>query len=857
MINQLLFSIKAEAVADHTIELLKQGYKPIVAFASTMGAFVEDLGDVDDVVKSDFSGVLEKGLDSVLQLSVRNPDGKTAKQSIEVSTLPPLSQVEYYRILEKIDKVSVGISVSPIDIIIQKIEASGFSVGEVTGRKLALKYDKKGRTINTNVAQIMRRKKENTNDLFRHFNDNETDCLLINQSGSTGASAHAIVTDKVPENEVKKRVMVILQAELNINTEIQKRGRINRTGQVLKPRYDYLISSIPAEKRLMMMLKKKLKSLDANTTSNQKSSEDQLKSDDFLNKYGSKVVTEYLNENPLLNMKLGDPLNLGGDEEKTSNSDNKPLEYAAHKVSGRVAILPIKEQEQFYNDILERYQDYVDYLRQNDEYDLEVETLNLEAETKSKKVMKAGKGGSSAFSQDTYLEKCECNVLKKPFKQDELAKELAEVLNGRTGDDIRNDLIHAHDDFVAEHLKAELMAVETKYYNLTDNIYEEPKYKKLNSREEKREYAVVRGKELEDARIKSIGIKTREINSRKEYIHNVLMFFTPGRGMQVPSLGFDMGTENTKAICLGIMVDLKRKNPFAPSAVKVRIAVADSRRQLALPCSGDTGKELERIQARTYRLNSNEAKNILDKWDEYTSSFQTSRRIRYLLTGNLLQAAGANGKLVSYTTKGGDIKKGVLMPESWSPGTDKKETNADAYVIVAAKDASHYIKSLRTGSSITSENKIGIFRTPQGFKFIIPKGRGTQAVYKDGEVIALVENDHGFEQVSGSMTGTVSEQNITKVLELMGNRHGVSFKVGRQIFEDHIQPHRKGFQDSDKLTDHAKDLLKNDKEDFPGKIDKQNGKKVKINNKARKLKLLKLRAKAIIIKQKQAAQKAA
>ena len=43
----------------------------------------------------------------------------------------------------------------------------------------------------------MTRKRVNTNDAFRQFNNNEVDVLLINQSGSTGASAHAIVTPKV------------------------------------------------------------------------------------------------------------------------------------------------------------------------------------------------------------------------------------------------------------------------------------------------------------------------------------------------------------------------------------------------------------------------------------------------------------------------------------------------------------------------------------------------------------------------------------------------------------------------------------------------------------------------------------
>ena len=79
--------------------------------------------------------------------------------------------------------------------------------------------------------------------------------------------------------------MIVLQPELDINREVQKRGRINRTGQVYKPIYDYINSAIPAEQRLTMMLQRKLKSLDANTTSNQKQSKTLLESPDFLNKY--------------------------------------------------------------------------------------------------------------------------------------------------------------------------------------------------------------------------------------------------------------------------------------------------------------------------------------------------------------------------------------------------------------------------------------------------------------------------------------------------------------------------------------------------------------------------------------------
>ena len=41
--------------------------------------------------------------------------------------------------------------------------------------------------------------------------------------------------------------------------------------------------------------------------------------------------------------------------------------------------LSTKMQQDFYNEIAERYNDYVEYLKQIGDYDLEVEAMNLEA----------------------------------------------------------------------------------------------------------------------------------------------------------------------------------------------------------------------------------------------------------------------------------------------------------------------------------------------------------------------------------------------------------------------------------------------------------------------------------------------
>ena len=258
VINQMLFSLKAEAVAEQAIARLKAGKKPVIAFASTMGSFIESMEwgngmsvTDSDTINTDFSEVLKRGLDGIMRYTEKDVDGNPIHKHFEVSDLPPEEQKEYHQIIERIKSISTGISISPIDVIVKKIKDAGYSVAEVTGRKYEVQVN-----LKTGKGLLLSRKRINTNDAFRQFNNNEVDVLMINQSGSTGASAHSILTQKVPKEQVRQRVMIVLQAELDISTEVQKRGRINRTGQILKPIYDYVTSAIPAEKRLMTYRKK-------------------------------------------------------------------------------------------------------------------------------------------------------------------------------------------------------------------------------------------------------------------------------------------------------------------------------------------------------------------------------------------------------------------------------------------------------------------------------------------------------------------------------------------------------------------------------------------------------------------------
>ncbi|PHR43402.1 MAG: hypothetical protein COA32_16280 [Fluviicola sp.] len=770
IINQMLFSIKAESVAQRAIERLKEGKKPIIAFASTMGSFIEQMEDQNglpvttgDTVKADFSIVLEKGLQGVMRYTVTLPNGKKDYKYFNITDLSFEAQEEYNRIFKRIREISTGITISPIDVIIQKIKKAGYSVAEVTGRKLRLQLN-----LNSGMGVIDYRKKVNTNDAFREFNNNEVDVLLINQSGSTGASAHAITTDRVSKDQVKQRVMIVLQPELDINTEVQKRGRINRTGQILKPMYDYVNSAIPAEQRLMMMLQKKLKSLDANTSSNQKQSNSILDVPDFLNKYGDKVVMEYLQESSEVNELLGDPLKLG--------SANEIKEGAAHKVSGRVAVLSTKMQEEFYKDIKDRYDTYVEYLKQSGDYDLEVEELDLQAKTISSSVIKVGKGGNSSFGEDSILEKVSANVLKKPFKANEVKNIVEQSLKGKSADQIKDELLSEYKSFLANRLQLSINEIADRYQSLINAIPSEKKIVKLSTEAPNLVQQAIseRTRELQNAKEKRIEDEQISTRNKKQYITGLFKFFTIGKKLQYPIPSFDGTANNQLALFLGFQIDKKRNNPYAPSAIKLTFAIASSQKYLAIPAS--YVKDINAIKGASVGLADNGFNQSLSEWTTKIEENTKDKATRYIITGNILQAfSDFKGKLVSYSTDKGEIRKGILMPEHWSA-----ENETSGKIIVPIAKALKIIRSISNGNAIYASHNIAFFKQYDGtFRVAVPasKKKGGD-IFLDEDLLKLVRGNN-FEKVGDRMASYLEENELESFLTILQEKLGVTASLNQ------------------------------------------------------------------------------
>lgn len=773
LVNQLLFALKADAVADRAIWNLKHGFKPVISFTNTMEGFLEEAPKdtpMDEI--PNFSLTLLRALDGVMRYQVTDADNKTTGNSFRLSELSPEGQAKYNEIRNRIMNLSANLPISPMDTIKMKIEEAGYTVGEITGRTTELVKDENGKYV------VRNRTDKDKKAAARDFNNGKLDVLMINKSGSTGISLHS----SPKFGDQRQRVMVFAQFQQDINDEVQMRGRIDRTGQVYRGRYEYIVSSIPAEQRLQMMFKAKLKSLDANTTSSQKSKFNEMQVVDYLNKYGDEVTWQYMQEHPELSERLGDPLKmLSGNEseEEPRNSrageTAKPQDGCAAKIARYLPFLPVAEQERVFKDITEAYQVKIQLLNDAGENDLEITTMPLRAETKKRSIWRRGTAPNSgnAFADNTYLEEVEVDVLKKPMKANEIKAMASRLTDGK--------------DF--EQWRAEMHNNISNYYDQKATALQEKLETKANERAEKQKEKYIKnakkarqdGKNamtdeeiaqmaneaaanvISDAREKAAK-QVEAIVRRKNDIEEVLDMFTPLQPLVIPLDLREDAIQTTFTPSYGTFVGYKFSKEYSPSTSTAIFATLDGRRKVELPLRSEKVFRGIRMQST---MNSYTLRDInMDSWDSRVPT--KSRRTAYIVTGNLLQAlvdtekdAKTKGYLISYSTIDGDTRQGILMPERFQPND-----------LRSSVPISSRLHQIRSGEKVESEDgKVSIaedngWRRGYGSYILrVPKSKQTGYKYfGDKELRKLVEKNE-FETKGNSMVANVSDENLPKVLD--------------------------------------------------------------------------------------------
>lgn len=810
-VQQVLLSLKAKSAAERAIDYLKQGMKPVIALNNTNESQTGNIALGEEMDAPDLGTSLKKGLEGTLRYTQKDAKDNSESGYFNLEDLGEEAVEAYHELEKKIEQTSTGLSLSPIDVIKNELQKAGYKVGELTGRQTEFVYNENGTVTKVKRADTDKKK------LARDFNDGKIDALILNKSAATGISLHASSKYK----DQKKRVMIVAQQQLDVNDEVQMRGRIDRTGQVARGAYEYVVSLIPAEQRLLMMFKAKLKSLDANTTSSQKSKFNEMEVADITNKYGDKVVKEYMAEHLDLYSRMADPFgwekSLGED---LSRIDPQRLVAEgggvgdgeagadASKLLGRMALLRVSEQEKMLQEIGELYANEIQRLNEMGENDLEITELPLKAKTIRKEVWKQGAepGGDNAFADNTYIEKVNMAILKKPMKAAEVKASQEGLTGGKTW----------------EEYKAEKKTAVKEYFDqkIADETqkYEERAVKAATKAKEKYIKDAKKGQKdsgMSDEQIKKmagyqydniykqekdkLNDVVKNLKAKTEMFERVLDTFDTNETFVLPT---DMNNPNELSgfgNSYGRLIDIKITDNFSPNASTVSFATLDGRRKITFPIAGKVGSgegkvdvigSIDRMTKQAAGMGDNHIKVLnqdLNNWDRLTSN--ESRKDGYIVTGNLMQALidskdqGLGGQLVKYTTDTGEVKTGILMPDRFDP----KGLTTDAPInSVADKfELSSWHGGIDEVTSSDGEVKVKRIDNNRGnfYELRVPKSKAKGGKYfLDKDLLKLV-NGNNFETRGNNMLAEFKPEQLKPVLDRL-SKMGVKVQEERKTSED-------------------------------------------------------------------------
>jgi hypothetical protein len=663
-IGTLLLSTKTQTAVDMVVDKMNNNEKVVVGLQSTNGSALDDFVTKngikvgDEIPNFGWQTLLQRAIDSTRKVTLKSATGNdkdNIKVEIPYSMMPPSVRAGYDNLANMLKDFQSDLPVAPIDYMRTQLEnkyvwtiegktqvgdeppagvkARRLVVKEITGRKTAVDYsgDKPKYMALTNPERT---------EMISSFQNGEEsqngpiDVLIINSAGATGISLHA----SVEAFDQRPRHMVVLQPHGDISVFIQLLGRIHRTGQVEWPSFTMLATGIPAERRILAMLRKKLSSLKSNTSGG--SSSTKVEGVDFINRYGDVATAEYLNEHADIREFLGQPL------------FNDPAEQAgtdlAHKASGTAGLLSSADQQEFFDSIEASYLAEIELRNSTGTNALERRVLPLNAEMIKENLIEEGLDSNNPFLTDVVMAQLNVDVIGSIPTQQNIEDDIAQALNGRTAQQVVEEIdtelntvfVEVRNQII---LKQQALAAAIAAPEATEKDIE----------------VLTKQKEALDMQFATLG-------ERKERTLSALRNqYAIGTGFE----SFMMNNVPASAVVIGIKVDKARigksktGNPYSPSNFQVIF-------KRNIP-EGRVAPTLATLEGPSIDQSSSWRNPPLDQWFAL-KSVTGGRTTRYIALGNILRAAQLFDK------DGGEIAKftlmnqtepvsGVIMPAKYQP----------------------------------------------------------------------------------------------------------------------------------------------------------------------------------------------
>jgi hypothetical protein len=671
--ENLFLAVKAKYAADKIIETLltpvnytnvdgsmhNAPMKPLIAIRNTGEAIFNELKlEEGDEINNDFSEYLRaiylkmfsgtfvirkvdnNIFETISSLLDRGADYEEEKLDYEVELSDFSDNGERItEIQSRLNSYTSNIPFSVIDYLRNKIESierpsfyytdgnkiypkygqaasTNFIMGEGTSRNHMLKYNaESGKYI-----YLKNDREKSTTQLFRAFNNGAIDVMLINVVASTGGSAQSSPSEGI---DTRPRNMFIIQFELDINTEVQKRGRINRTGQLNSPTYTYIITKIPVELRTYLMFRKKLRKLDANTSADQTASSQtsEITDDkgrmveDIFNAYGFEVFSkdfidlaqniEYKAIYEDLNFRFANSRAAGQAEQDEFNIES------FNAFVRELELYPADFQEIFFEQMNEKYVEKITQLKATNEYQLELQAKNYKAALKQRVVI-ALNSGDTVFSLPLFITDYYTLDDKRVLSKDKVQQKITELATMTDGVTLppREFHINLIEDYQAEWERSQALLLEN--YRTTS----EPKREDFDDGET---YAVA----MERFVAREGALRIREREDRNKML-DFMRFYVPGKPVQY---------EGNDGMFVGYRIkDTGTRFKYSLGSVEFIFCFLSKYRILHFKASSDS-ETLNTIKNVTqYFFNGDRLNKVVQEWKpDYNK-----RTIKRFLSGNIL-----------------------------------------------------------------------------------------------------------------------------------------------------------------------------------------------------------------------------
>lgn len=396
--RQFMLACTVDQAIDAAKAEMAKGHKPILVIDQTAEAQLLELmrseSGGDQPRAPFFADILRTLIDRTVMVTDQRKDSENPER-VHVSELVDEDRAKSLQdMAEKLHELADGfpqIPFSPVDDIKYRMLIEGKQIGEITGRKFRVGIGESGAT------EFVTREDTDRLKTIAAFQDGSLDGVIISRAGASGISLHASARAK----DQRKRTVIEVQVPDLVDKRIQAIGRAARRDQVTVPDFKTLSPNLPAYNRLAAMQNHKLRQMSASTTSN-RDSYALIDTVDILNPIGDEIVLRYLESNPALAYRLG----FDSSELDAARLSDGHITLAA-KVTGRLMMLPVAEQETVYQDLASEYSVHLKELEAQGLNPFKTREMPLKAQVVERVVFEGTSRANyqSAFDRPVYLSK--------------------------------------------------------------------------------------------------------------------------------------------------------------------------------------------------------------------------------------------------------------------------------------------------------------------------------------------------------------------------------------------------------------------------------------------------------------------